>query len=114
MVEAEIKPERMAEFLDVMERDAVGSRTEPGCIRFGKKKFDVLCLMFFDVVCLCVLCVAVAVAVLFYYCCVGYRCTVTATATVTAIDTQFYLILCYSIQNRCDPGPEQSMQVLLL
>ena len=36
VVEAEIKPERMAEFLDVMERDAVGSRTEPGCLRFGE------------------------------------------------------------------------------
>lgn len=36
MVEAEIKPDRMADFLDIIERDAVGSRTEPGCIRFGE------------------------------------------------------------------------------
>jgi len=36
MVEAEIKPNRMEEFLDVMERDAVGSREEPGCLRFGE------------------------------------------------------------------------------
>jgi hypothetical protein len=36
MVEAEIKPDRMEEFLDVMERDAVGSREEPGCLRFGE------------------------------------------------------------------------------
>jgi len=36
MVEAEIKPDRMEEFLDVMERDAAGSRNEPGCLRFGE------------------------------------------------------------------------------
>ena len=36
VVEAEIKPDRIEEFLDVIEKDAVGSRAEPGCIRFGK------------------------------------------------------------------------------
>ena len=35
-VEAEIKPDRMADFLDVIEKDAIGSRQEEGCLRFGK------------------------------------------------------------------------------
>uniref|UniRef100_A0A7S2XRK0 ABM domain-containing protein n=1 Tax=Attheya septentrionalis TaxID=420275 RepID=A0A7S2XRK0_9STRA len=34
VVEAEILPDRRDEFLDVMEKDAVGSRAEPGCLRF--------------------------------------------------------------------------------
>mmetsp|Transcript_25219 Transcript_25219/g.37145 ORF Transcript_25219/g.37145 Transcript_25219/m.37145 type:complete len:142 (+) Transcript_25219:83-508(+) len=34
VVEAEIKQDRMDEFLDLIEKDAVGSRGEPGCIRF--------------------------------------------------------------------------------
>eukprot|EP00553_Chaetoceros_curvisetus_P008484 CAMPEP_0204614750 /NCGR_PEP_ID=MMETSP0717-20131115/2401_1 /ASSEMBLY_ACC=CAM_ASM_000666 /TAXON_ID=230516 /ORGANISM="Chaetoceros curvisetus" /LENGTH=106 /DNA_ID=CAMNT_0051627499 /DNA_START=354 /DNA_END=674 /DNA_ORIENTATION=+ len=34
VVQAEIKPDRMEEFLDLIEKDAVGSRAEPGCIRF--------------------------------------------------------------------------------
>ncbi len=35
VVEAEIKEDRMDEFLDMIEKNAVGSRAEPGCIRFG-------------------------------------------------------------------------------
>jgi len=35
VVEAEIKEDRMDEFLDMIEKNAVGSREEPGCIRFG-------------------------------------------------------------------------------
>mmetsp|Transcript_6225 Transcript_6225/g.18169 ORF Transcript_6225/g.18169 Transcript_6225/m.18169 type:complete len:107 (+) Transcript_6225:1451-1771(+) len=34
VVEAEIKEDRMEEFLDLIEKDAVGSRAEPGCLRF--------------------------------------------------------------------------------
>lgn len=34
MVDAEIKPDRLNEFLDIIQRDAIGSRAEPGCIRF--------------------------------------------------------------------------------
>ena len=34
MVDAEIKPDRLDEFLDLIEKDAVGSRAEQGCIRF--------------------------------------------------------------------------------
>lgn len=36
VVEAEIKEDRMDEFLDMIEKNAIGSRAEPGCIRFGK------------------------------------------------------------------------------
>lgn len=36
MVDAEIKPDRLDEFLDIIEKDAIGSRSEPGCIRFGE------------------------------------------------------------------------------
>lgn len=35
-VEAEIKPDRMDDFLDIIEKDAIGSRAEEGCLRFGK------------------------------------------------------------------------------
>lgn len=34
VVDAEIKEDRMEEFLDIIEKDAVGSRAEPGCLRF--------------------------------------------------------------------------------
>lgn len=34
VVDAEIHPDRMDEFLRVMEEDAAGSRAEPGCLRF--------------------------------------------------------------------------------
>eukprot|EP00574_Skeletonema_japonicum_P005906 CAMPEP_0201714242 /NCGR_PEP_ID=MMETSP0593-20130828/810_1 /ASSEMBLY_ACC=CAM_ASM_000672 /TAXON_ID=267983 /ORGANISM="Skeletonema japonicum, Strain CCMP2506" /LENGTH=98 /DNA_ID=CAMNT_0048203507 /DNA_START=153 /DNA_END=449 /DNA_ORIENTATION=- len=34
VVEAEIKEDRMDDFLDMIEKNAVGSRAEPGCIRF--------------------------------------------------------------------------------
>ncbi|KAL3786637.1 hypothetical protein HJC23_006833 [Cyclotella cryptica] len=34
VVEAEIKEDRMDEFLDIIEKNAVASRQEPGCIRF--------------------------------------------------------------------------------
>ena len=37
VVDAEIQPDRIDEFLDLIEKDAVGSRAEPGCLRFGKK-----------------------------------------------------------------------------
>ena len=36
VVEAEIKEDRMDDFLDMIEKNAVGSRAEPGCIRFGE------------------------------------------------------------------------------
>ena len=36
VVEAEIKEDRMEEFLDLIEKNAVASRQEPGCIRFGE------------------------------------------------------------------------------
>jgi len=35
VVEAEIKEDRMEDFLDMIEKNAIGSRAEPGCIRFG-------------------------------------------------------------------------------
>jgi hypothetical protein len=38
VVEAEILPDRRDEFLEVMEKDAVGSRAEPGCLRFGTNR----------------------------------------------------------------------------
>mmetsp|Transcript_5245 Transcript_5245/g.7704 ORF Transcript_5245/g.7704 Transcript_5245/m.7704 type:complete len:109 (+) Transcript_5245:133-459(+) len=37
VVQAEIEPDRMAEFLKMIETNAVETRKEPGCIRFGKK-----------------------------------------------------------------------------
>ena len=36
VVEAEIKEDRMDEFLSMIEANAIGSRKEPGCIRFGR------------------------------------------------------------------------------
>jgi len=33
-VEAEVKEDRIEEFLDLIEKDAVGSRGEEGCLRF--------------------------------------------------------------------------------
>lgn len=39
VVEAEIKEDRMEEFLDMIEKNAEGSRKEPGCIRFGELRF---------------------------------------------------------------------------
>jgi hypothetical protein len=35
VVEAEIEENRMEEFLEMIEKNAIGSRSEPGCIRFG-------------------------------------------------------------------------------
>lgn len=34
VVQAEIKADRLDEFLDLIEKDAIGSRAEAGCIRF--------------------------------------------------------------------------------
>eukprot|EP00571_Detonula_confervacea_P002856 CAMPEP_0172329794 /NCGR_PEP_ID=MMETSP1058-20130122/61067_1 /TAXON_ID=83371 /ORGANISM="Detonula confervacea, Strain CCMP 353" /LENGTH=98 /DNA_ID=CAMNT_0013046985 /DNA_START=1092 /DNA_END=1388 /DNA_ORIENTATION=+ len=34
VVEAEIKEDRMDDFLDMIEKNAIGSRAEPGCVRF--------------------------------------------------------------------------------
>mmetsp|Transcript_3527 Transcript_3527/g.5215 ORF Transcript_3527/g.5215 Transcript_3527/m.5215 type:complete len:140 (-) Transcript_3527:282-701(-) len=34
VVQAEIKADRLEEFLDIIEKDAIGSRAEEGCIRF--------------------------------------------------------------------------------
>ena len=34
MVQVEIEPTRLDEFVDVIKADAEGSRTEPGCLRF--------------------------------------------------------------------------------
>ena len=36
IVEADIKPERMDEFLALIQKNAEGSRKEPGCQRFGE------------------------------------------------------------------------------
>jgi len=36
VVECEIKPERMTDFLELIEKNAQGSRAEAGCLRFGK------------------------------------------------------------------------------
>jgi quinol monooxygenase YgiN len=36
VVECEIQADRIDDFLDVIEKDAVGSRNEKGCLRFGK------------------------------------------------------------------------------
>ena len=36
IVEADIKPERMDEFLELIQKNAEGSRKEPGCQRFGE------------------------------------------------------------------------------
>jgi len=35
VVEAVIEENRMEEFLEMIEKNAIGSRSEPGCIRFG-------------------------------------------------------------------------------
>lgn len=35
VVQAEIKPDRMDEFLELIEANAIASRQEPGCLRFG-------------------------------------------------------------------------------
>jgi len=34
VVDVEVKPERRDEFMEVMQKDAEGSRKEPGCLRF--------------------------------------------------------------------------------
>lgn len=39
VVDAVVNPDRMEEFLDLIEKDAVGSRLEPGCLRFGMSEF---------------------------------------------------------------------------
>ena len=56
VVEAEIKEDRMEDFLDMIERNAKGSRAEPGCIRFGELKllcgWYILCGIYY-VKCLC-------------------------------------------------------------
>lgn len=36
VVQAEIEPDRMAEFIEMIETNAIETRKEPGCIRFGK------------------------------------------------------------------------------
>ena len=36
IVEADIKPERKDEFLELIQKNAEGSRKEPGCQRFGE------------------------------------------------------------------------------
>jgi quinol monooxygenase YgiN len=36
IVEAEIKPDRMDEFMTMIKNNAENSRKEPGCIRFGR------------------------------------------------------------------------------
>jgi hypothetical protein len=43
VVEAEIEPDRMAEFLDMIKTNAESSRKEPGCIRFGT--YSKMCLV---------------------------------------------------------------------
>jgi Antibiotic biosynthesis monooxygenase len=40
VVQAEIKPDRMEEFLEMIKNNAENSRKEPGCIRFGKDTID--------------------------------------------------------------------------
>jgi len=35
VVQAEVKPDRMDEFLDMIKNNAESSRKEPGCVRFG-------------------------------------------------------------------------------
>jgi antibiotic biosynthesis monooxygenase (ABM) superfamily enzyme len=35
VVQAEIKPDRMDEFKEMIQANAVASRKEPGCLRFG-------------------------------------------------------------------------------
>lgn len=35
IVEVEVPPERMEEFLKAIENNAVGARKEPGCLQFG-------------------------------------------------------------------------------
>jgi len=45
VVEAEIKEDRMDEFLDMIEKNAVGSRAEPGCIRFGMYWWFLVCIV---------------------------------------------------------------------
>ena len=36
VVEADIQPDRMDEFLKLIENNAIQSRKEPGCLRFGE------------------------------------------------------------------------------
>ena len=43
LVEAAIKEDRMEEFLGMIEKNAIGSRAEPGCIRFGMSCSNILC-----------------------------------------------------------------------
>lgn len=38
VVNVEINPDRMDEFIKLIEEDAVGSRAEPGCLRFDVLK----------------------------------------------------------------------------
>jgi hypothetical protein len=42
VVQAEIQPDRVEEFLKLIEENAINTRKEPGCIRFGK-----LCIQVF-------------------------------------------------------------------
>lgn len=36
VVNAEIEPDRMGEFIKLIEENAIASRKEPGCLRFGR------------------------------------------------------------------------------
>jgi hypothetical protein len=44
IVEAEIQPDRMDEFLKMIEHNAINSRKEPGCLRFGKSSHQTRCM----------------------------------------------------------------------
>jgi len=46
IVEADIKPERLDEFLELIQKNAEGSRKEPGCQRFGAFLFVSCCCCF--------------------------------------------------------------------
>jgi menaquinone-dependent protoporphyrinogen IX oxidase len=48
IVQAEIQPERVDEFVKLIEENAVNTRKEPGCLRFGTFRF-------FPEACVCVL-----------------------------------------------------------
>jgi (4S)-4-hydroxy-5-phosphonooxypentane-2,3-dione isomerase len=40
MVQAEIEPDRMGEFMELIEQNAIKSRQEPGCVRFDVLRSD--------------------------------------------------------------------------
>ena len=47
VVQVIVKEDRKEEFLDLIEKDAVGSRLEPGCLRFGALHCVIIMLLYY-------------------------------------------------------------------